>query len=102
MGEPKATPRRDDAPAGTPVVLEIASAETAPSRALAALVVAAAALLPYLNALSGGFVFDDHELIVANFMAAPARAAWEWFVHESKAGAVYRPVTMVTYALDAA
>src|SRR5262245_15431537 len=66
------------------------------------LAVAAAAIVPYLNTLGGGFVYDDHGLVVTNPMATPGMVAWEWFLRPSIPGSVYRPVTMLSYAFDAA
>ena len=84
------------------VVLPVAPA-AAPSHLWAlALLVAAAAVLPYLNSLAGGFVFDDHGLLQENPYATPGMRAWEWFLRPSIPGSVYRPLTMATYALDAA
>ncbi len=64
--------------------------------------IVAAAVVPYLDALGGGFVFDDHELVVANPMATPGMHAWEWLLRPSTSASLYRPVTMLTYALDGA
>lgn len=67
---------------------------------LAAVLVAAA--LPYLNALSASFTFDDVQLLVTNPMATPGMSAFEWFTRPSIPGSVYRPLTMASYALDRA
>lgn len=72
------------------------------SRASAFGLIVAAAVVPYVDTLRGGFVFDDHELIVANPMATPGMHAWDWFLRPSTSASLYRPVTMLTYALDGA
>jgi len=73
------------------------------ARAVRLLVVAAAAVLPYLNALGAGWAFDDAGLVVGNPMATPGMSALAWFGRPSATGSLYRPLTMVTYALvDAA
>ena len=62
--------------------------------------VAAAAVLPYLNAWPGTLVFDDHLLLEKNPLATPGMHAWDWFFRESIPGSVYRPLTMATLALN--
>lgn len=60
------------------------------------LVVAAAAVVPYLNSLAGGFVYDDRQLVIGNPRLTDATTVRDLFVHES-AREMYRPLTMLTY-----
>lgn len=60
---------------------------------------AAAAALPYLNALTASFTFDDFGLVLQNPKATPGMSPLAWFVRESTTGSLYRPLTMVTFAL---
>jgi tetratricopeptide (TPR) repeat protein len=62
--------------------------------------IALIAVLPYLNALSADFTFDDDELIRDNaaVQVEPARALLGYVY---PAGALYRPLTMLTYAANA-
>lgn len=62
----------------------------------------------YGNTLAGGFVWDDHILIVNNPALALPGGAWSYFtsdfwsiegVHRIASG-YYRPLTMLSYALD--
>jgi tetratricopeptide (TPR) repeat protein len=65
-----------------------------------AVVVAVLAVLPYLNGLNGDFTFDDAGVIRDNPMIqrdSPLRL----FVDPYYPGALYRPVTMLTYAANA-
>ncbi|MFH0943923.1 MAG: tetratricopeptide repeat protein [Planctomycetota bacterium] len=71
---------------------------------LGALLVAAAALLVYLNALGGGFVFDDKPLLLDNpaslrFDRLPLHFTGEEGFHKTM-GRYYRPLVSVTYAVD--
>src|SRR5438094_1907102 len=68
-------------------------------RWLAAVVVAA--VLPYLDSLQGAFVFDDFGLVTQNPYAAPAMPLLAWFTRPSTSGSLYRPLTMVSYGLNA-
>jgi hypothetical protein len=62
-----------------------------------ALAVVAIAVLPYLNALSGGFTFDDYGLVIDNPVLPEGTPPLEVFVRESIPGGAYRPLTMLTY-----
>ena len=66
---------------------------------LAAVVVAA--VLPYLDSLQGAFVFDDFGLVTQNPYAAPGMPLLAWFTRPSTSGSLYRPLTMVSYGLNA-
>jgi tetratricopeptide (TPR) repeat protein len=63
-------------------------------------VVALLAVLPYLNGLDGGFVFDDVGVIRDNpqIQRDPPLAL---FVTTYEPGALYRPLTMLTYVANA-
>jgi len=63
--------------------------------------VALAAAVPYLGTLGAQFTFDDHGLVVQNPMATPGMSPLAWFLRESTTGSLYRPLTMVSYALNA-
>lgn len=58
------------------------------------LLLAAAAVLPYLNALRGAFQFDDYNVIVDN----PAVQSWAAFLAD--AGQGIRPVLKLSYTLN--
>jgi tetratricopeptide (TPR) repeat protein len=62
--------------------------------------IALIAVLPYLNALSADFTFDDDDLIRDNaaIQVEPARVLLGYVY---PAGALYRPLTMLTYAANA-
>src|SRR5216117_906223 len=66
---------------------------------LAAVVVAA--VLPYIDSLQGAFVFDDFGLVTQNPYAAPGMPLLAWFTRPSTTGSLYRPLTMVSYGLNA-
>src|SRR6266478_6432758 len=66
---------------------------------LAAVVVAA--VLPYLDSLQGAFVFDDFGLVTQNPYASPGMPLLAWFTRPSTTGSLYRPLTMVSYGLNA-
>src|SRR6266404_938262 len=66
---------------------------------LAAVVVAA--VLPYLDSLQGAFVFDDFGLVTQNPYASPGMPLLAWFTRPSTSGSLYRPLTMVSYGLNA-
>ncbi|MFN8642223.1 MAG: hypothetical protein U0802_11400, partial [Candidatus Binatia bacterium] len=76
--------------------------DTNPTRgrlACAALVVAALAVAPYLNSLSNGFAFDDPDVVRDNPMVTldPPAALFTTVYHP---GALYRPLTMLTYVAN--
>ena len=60
----------------------------------------ALAALPYLNGLAGGFVFDDVGVIQEN-PVVQREPLWRVFTTTYEPGALYRPVTMLTYATNA-
>ncbi|HXJ36249.1 MAG TPA: tetratricopeptide repeat protein [Candidatus Eisenbacteria bacterium] len=100
--------RRDDAEAGDwggDETIELTAAPLHRSRPLgetAALVlVLVAALLPYLNSLAGEFVFDDIALVLQNPNRTPGMGLFDWFTRVTAPGPVYRPLPMVTFALNA-
>ena len=62
--------------------------------------VALLAVVPYLNGLGGEFVFDDVRLI-RNNPQVPRHAALAVFVTPYEPGALYRPLTMLTYIANA-
>jgi protein O-mannosyl-transferase len=62
--------------------------------------VAVLAILPYLNVLSADFTFDDDDLIRDN-AAVQVEPAIELLGYVYPAGALYRPLTMLTYAANA-
>src|SRR5439155_1315111 len=66
---------------------------------LAAVVIAA--VVPYLNSLPGAFVFDDFGLATQNPYATPGMPLLAWFTRPSTTGSLYRPLTMVSYGLNA-
>src|SRR2546427_560164 len=66
---------------------------------LAAVVVAA--VLPYLDSLQGAFVFADFGLVTQTPSAAPGMPLLAWFTRPSTTGSLYRPLTMVSYGLNA-
>ena len=65
-----------------------------------AALLALAAAAPYLNTLGAAFTFDDHGLVLENPMATPGMSPFAWFLRESTSGSLYRPLTMLTYAVD--
>jgi hypothetical protein len=62
--------------------------------------VVAAAALPYLNTLAATFTFDDFGLVIQNPRATPGMSPLAWFLRESTTGSLYRPLTMVTFAVN--
>jgi tetratricopeptide (TPR) repeat protein len=56
--------------------------------------------LPYLNTLGAGFTFDDHGLVILNPFVPPRAPLLAPFATPSTSGALYRPLTMVTYLLN--
>lgn len=68
------------------------------------LLVALAALVPYLNALPGGFTYDDGGVILRNPAVDPASPWWRslaapYWPDQQQAG-LYRPMTLLTYRLQ--
>jgi protein O-mannosyl-transferase len=68
------------------------------------LAVAACAIAVYLGALSNGFSLDDVPIIATNPLVHRWSALWQVFTQPywpaSTGAAMYRPVTLATYALD--
>ncbi len=68
-------------------------------------VVAACAFLIYLGALWNGFALDDRAIILQNPHVAAPSGLWRVFVESywrpEVGGHLYRPLAIVTYALDA-
>src|SRR5256712_5778774 len=68
-------------------------------------VVAACAFLIYLGALWNGFALDDRAIILQKPHVAAASGLWRVFVESywrpEVGGHLYRPLAIVTYALDA-
>lgn len=62
--------------------------------------IALLALLPYLNALGGDFVFDDVGVIRDN-PVVQSEPLWRVFTTVYEPGALYRPLTMLSYAANA-
>src|SRR5512143_1191776 len=62
--------------------------------------IALLAALPYLNALGGDFVFDDVGVIRDN-PAVQRDAPWRVFTTVYEPGALYRPLTMLSYVANA-
>ena len=64
----------------------------------------ALALLVYVPALGGGFLFDDHHLVVENAFLREPRTLWRFFLHPltstQVAGDMYRPLTTATLMLN--
>ena len=65
----------------------------------AALLVVALAVLPYLNSLSNGFAFDDPDVVRDNPMVTHDPPA-ALFTAVYNPGAIYRPLTMLTYVAN--
>ncbi len=70
------------------------------SPAIWAVLVALAAAVPYLGTLGASFTFDDHGLVLDNPMATPGMSPLAWLLRESTTGSLYRPLTMLSYALN--
>jgi hypothetical protein len=68
--------------------------------ACAALAVTLVGAVPYLNTLGAGFTFDDHGLVILNPFIPPRASLATPFLGPSTSGALYRPLTMVTYLLN--
>ncbi|MBX3023462.1 tetratricopeptide repeat protein [bacterium] len=62
--------------------------------------IAVLALLPYLNAIGGDFVFDDVGVIRDN-PVVQREPAWRVFTTVYEPGALYRPLTMLSYVANA-
>jgi tetratricopeptide (TPR) repeat protein len=77
-----------------------ARAATAPRTRWAVIALALLALLPYLNGLGGDFVFDDVGVIRDN-PVIQRQAPWRVFTTVYEPGALYRPLTMLTYVANA-
>lgn len=61
-------------------------------------VLAVAATVPYLNTLGNGFAFDDRGMIVENPAVRGADASpWSFFTQPFFPGALYRPLTFLSY-----
>ena len=75
-------------------------AATARSQRWLWLAIALLALLPYLNGLAGDFVFDDVGVIRDN-PVIQRDAPWRVFTTVYEPGALYRPLTMLTYVANA-
>ena len=106
MAKPLATPRRVEIAIGRPEAdagRRAASAPRSRARRMAwwwSAGVFLAATLPYLNALPCGFALDDFGLVVQNRFATQDMSPFAWFARESTTGSLYRPVTMMSYALN--
>jgi hypothetical protein len=68
--------------------------------ACGAIAAAVVGVLPYLNTLGAGFTFDDHGLVILNAFIPPQAPLLAPFATPSTSGALYRPLTMVTYLLN--
>lgn len=86
---------------GTPTLPDRPAARAPLSLATWVALVALAAAVPYLDTLGAGFTFDDHGLVIGNPAATPGMSPLAWFLRESATGPVYRPLTMLSYALNA-
>jgi len=68
-------------------------------------VVASCAFLIYVGALWNGFALDDRAIILQNPHVAAPSGLWRVFVESywrpEVGGHLYRPLAIVTYALDA-
>ncbi len=79
----------------------VASAECATGRpALRWALLACAAVVPYLNALHAGFVFDDWIQIRGNPALDGQLDWWKIFAVPLFPGNLYRPLTVATFAVD--
>lgn len=67
-----------------------------------AVLIALVAIVPHLNSLRGDFTFDDVGVICDNPMITGARATvWGQFTTVFYPGALYRPLTMLSYLANA-
>src|SRR5213594_4365990 len=68
------------------------------------LAVAASALVVYLGALSNGFALDDIPVLATNPLVHNWSGLWRAFVQPywpaSQGAAMYRPLTLASFALD--
>jgi hypothetical protein len=71
-----------------------------PLRAARIVAIALLAALPYLNGLNGDFVFDDVGVIRDN-PVIQRDPAWRVFTTVYEPGALYRPLTMLSYVANA-
>jgi hypothetical protein len=71
-----------------------------PARVALALVLAAIAVLPYLNGLTGDFTFDD-VFVIRDNPAVQEGQIYHLLTTAYHPGALYRPLTMLTYAANA-
>jgi tetratricopeptide (TPR) repeat protein len=100
MGRALPETRAEETRSPSAIALESSLATaSAPATWLLATLVVAAAAIPYLNTLAGGFVFDDHRVVLRD---PNALASLAWLFPRTIAGSLYRPVTALTYAIDAA
>jgi tetratricopeptide (TPR) repeat protein len=79
---------------------DAAERPASPRTRWALIALALLALLPYLNALAGDFVFDDVGVIRDNPVVQRG-PAWRVFTTVYEPGALYRPLTMLTYVANA-
>src|SRR5262245_187481 len=105
MGESAASPRLDHPVADALVARELSDGvgrRSAVRRAVAwwSVVIAAAAVVPYLRALRAGFAVDDFGLVVQNPLATPDISTLAWVAREATTMPLWRPLTMATYALN--
>ena len=75
-------------------------------RVLSFIILALACFLPYWNSLGNDFVYDDHYVVESNAVVRYLSVVdiftspfWQGFASE-RGGAYYRPLTVLTYALD--
>jgi uncharacterized membrane protein len=67
---------------------------------IASIFVALAAVLPYLNTLNADFTFDDYGLVIDNPVLPSSATPRAILLRPSCTGGLYRPVTMLTYAVN--
>ena len=66
-------------------------------------IVAAVAILGYLNAIANGYVLDDRGIVVLNPLVTHPDGMWRAFANPywpAGLGGQYRPLTIATFALD--
>jgi tetratricopeptide (TPR) repeat protein len=75
-------------------------------RVLSFIILALACFLPYWNSLGNDFVYDDHYVVESNAVVRSLSVVdiftspfWQGFASET-GGTYYRPLTVLTYALD--
>jgi tetratricopeptide (TPR) repeat protein len=88
-------------PASRPAIKALRQSAAVPSalRSLALLCLTAFAVIPYLNALQGDFVFDDI-LMIRDNPVIQSGSPWQ-VVTADYYGTAYRPLLMLTYATNA-